>query len=295
MEEMCGQGRAEGQRVKKKKKKRIESQGHLTLRCPPSACPTDKPQPRLHFCACPLGSLRASLFVCHSNLHYLHSSMYSPSRPTSTSPSTPSSASQRPSAAHGHSQQQQQHSHPRSRSHSQSYPHPQGQSNSTSSMPEALRQAPPPPMLHPLERHAPQQPTVQQQQITTPFLNSINRVSRTYYSKQEQAIIYQARNPAVHVQRQSDMRRESCEVIAAIGKRIGLYVLQDVVIIEDPLSCSIGYWILMEALVACTCFFLLVLNIRSVPRNYFCIDSTCSTLYRILETRYGYHGTGRQG
>ncbi|KAF9273443.1 hypothetical protein BGZ68_001515 [Mortierella alpina] len=146
--------------------------------------------------------------------------MYSPSRPTSTSPSTPSSASQRPSAAHGHSQQQQ-HSHPRSRSHSQSYPHPQGQSNSTSSMPEALRQAPPPPMLHPLERHAPQQPTVQQQQITTPFLNSINRVSRTYYSKQEQAIIYQARNPAVHVQRQSDMRRESCEVIAAIGKRIG--------------------------------------------------------------------------
>ncbi|KAI1312668.1 RNA polymerase II C-terminal domain kinase beta subunit [Mortierella claussenii] len=55
----------------------------------------------------------------------------------------------------------------------------------------------------------------------TPTLNSINRVSRTYYSKHDQAIIYYARNPGISIHRQADMRREACEVIAALGKRIG--------------------------------------------------------------------------
>ncbi|KAG0348634.1 RNA polymerase II C-terminal domain kinase beta subunit [Podila minutissima] len=53
------------------------------------------------------------------------------------------------------------------------------------------------------------------------ILNSINRVSRTYYSKQEQAIIYSTRHPEIALYRQANVRRESCEVIAAIGKKIG--------------------------------------------------------------------------
>ncbi|KAG0330585.1 RNA polymerase II C-terminal domain kinase beta subunit [Podila horticola] len=52
-------------------------------------------------------------------------------------------------------------------------------------------------------------------------LNSINRVSRTYYSKQEQAIVYSTRHPEIALYRQANIRRESCEVIAAIGKKIG--------------------------------------------------------------------------
>lgn len=52
-------------------------------------------------------------------------------------------------------------------------------------------------------------------------LNSINRVSRTYYSKQEQAIVYSTRHPGVTLYRQANIRRESCEVITAIGKKIG--------------------------------------------------------------------------
>ncbi|KAF9430393.1 hypothetical protein BGZ94_007044 [Podila epigama] len=53
------------------------------------------------------------------------------------------------------------------------------------------------------------------------ILNSINRVSRTYYSKQEQAIIYSAIQPGISLHRQAQARREACEVIAAIGKKIG--------------------------------------------------------------------------
>ncbi|KAF9275155.1 hypothetical protein BGZ88_002504 [Linnemannia elongata] len=66
---------------------------------------------------------------------------------------------------------------------------------------------PPPPPVPPLQ--------------TLPVLNSINRVSRTYYSKHDQGVVYMARTPGISLHRQTDMRRESCEIIAAIGKRIG--------------------------------------------------------------------------
>ncbi|KAF9920832.1 hypothetical protein FBU30_009216 [Linnemannia zychae] len=54
-----------------------------------------------------------------------------------------------------------------------------------------------------------------------PVLNSINRISRTYYSKEDQNVVYSARSPGISLYRQTEMRRESCEIIAAIGKRIG--------------------------------------------------------------------------
>ncbi|KAG0233624.1 RNA polymerase II C-terminal domain kinase beta subunit [Mortierella sp. GBA43] len=63
---------------------------------------------------------------------------------------------------------------------------------------------------------------MQQQPVQPlPVLNSINRVSRTYYSKQDQITIYTTRHPGVNVYRQNDMRRDACEVIASLGKRIG--------------------------------------------------------------------------
>ncbi|KAG0235042.1 hypothetical protein BGW41_000934 [Actinomortierella wolfii] len=55
----------------------------------------------------------------------------------------------------------------------------------------------------------------------TQDLVSMNRVSRTYYSRREQDAIYAARQPTVNLYRQAHARREACEVIAAIGKRIG--------------------------------------------------------------------------
>ncbi|KAF9082841.1 RNA polymerase II C-terminal domain kinase beta subunit [Mortierella sp. AD031] len=73
---------------------------------------------------------------------------------------------------------------------------------------EQQQQPPPPP---------PPAPPLQ----TLPMLNSINRVSRTYYSKHDQGVVYSARTPGISLHRQTDMRRESCEIIAAIGKRIG--------------------------------------------------------------------------
>ncbi|KAG0051578.1 RNA polymerase II C-terminal domain kinase beta subunit [Gryganskiella cystojenkinii] len=102
--------------------------------------------------------------------------MYSPSRPTSTSPRTPVSALP---AVHGQT------------------------------MPEILF------------RPSPQQHVDPQYQPHLQVLNSINRVSRTYYSKQDQDTIYAARHPGISTYRQADMRRESCETIALIGKRIG--------------------------------------------------------------------------
>ncbi|KAF9970287.1 hypothetical protein BGZ73_007027 [Actinomortierella ambigua] len=52
-------------------------------------------------------------------------------------------------------------------------------------------------------------------------LVSLNRVSRTYYSRREQNAIYSARQPMVDLYRQAQARREACEVVAAIGRRIG--------------------------------------------------------------------------
>ncbi|KAF9284854.1 RNA polymerase II C-terminal domain kinase beta subunit [Mortierella antarctica] len=73
-----------------------------------------------------------------------------------------------------------------------------------------------PPLVDMSQRSIEPQPPANQH-----ILNSINRVSRTYYSKQEQAIIYSTRHPEIALYRQANVRRESCEVIAAIGKKIG--------------------------------------------------------------------------
>ncbi|KAG9065721.1 hypothetical protein KI688_002010 [Linnemannia hyalina] len=145
--------------------------------------------------------------------------MYSPSRPTSTSPSTPSSgrshtgtaaASRHQSLLHStHSHQQQQQKQQQ-----------QQQQQQQLAMPGELRQAHHLP-LEQLQQPLPPPPPVPQFQ-TLPVLNSINRVSRTYYSKHDQGVVYMARTPGVSLHRQTDMRRESCEIIAAIGKRIGL-------------------------------------------------------------------------
>ncbi|KAI8361926.1 cyclin-like protein [Mortierella sp. GBAus27b] len=122
--------------------------------------------------------------------------MYSPSRPTSTSPTTPSAPTQGVVLPQPLQQVQLQ----------------QLQTQQTAS---STAQEPP--------RHtAPQPPEMQQQPVQPlPVLNSINRVSRTYYSKQDQITIYTTRHPGVNVYRQNDMRRDACEVIASLGKRIG--------------------------------------------------------------------------
>ncbi|KAG0356988.1 RNA polymerase II C-terminal domain kinase beta subunit [Gamsiella multidivaricata] len=124
--------------------------------------------------------------------------MYSPSRPTSTSPSTPSSG---PSRGHTLSQPQQHQVQAAIPTPSANMPEPVAQLGS---------------QLSDIQQQSLQQPSQ-----SVPILNSINRVSRTYYSKQDQVTIYVARHPGISLHRQTDMRRELCEVIAAIGKRIG--------------------------------------------------------------------------
>ncbi|KAK3819678.1 MAG: cyclin-like protein [Benniella sp.] len=160
--------------------------------------------------------------------------MYSPSRPTSTSPSTPSGPSQGTALSlqlqqqlqlQMQSQQTQQHiqqtqqtqqtQHTQATQQAQQTLPQQTQQQtaviaSSSTAPEHVRHPP----LPPLEiQHQPVQ--------AMPVLNSINRISRTYYSKQDQFTIYTSRHPGFSMHRQNDMRRDSCEVIAAIGKRIG--------------------------------------------------------------------------
>ncbi|KAF9579644.1 hypothetical protein BGW38_004019 [Lunasporangiospora selenospora] len=120
--------------------------------------------------------------------------MYSPSRPTSTSPTTSLSASTHGAHVAG------QHS------------HVAAPMAATTMSEHVNHRQPTAPLASPHSTTA---------EHGVRVLNSINRVSRMYYSKKEQAIIYSARHPGVSLHRQADMRRESCEILAALGRRIG--------------------------------------------------------------------------
>ncbi|KAF9904868.1 hypothetical protein BX616_001154, partial [Lobosporangium transversale] len=150
--------------------------------------------------------------------------MYSPSRPTSTSPGTPSL---RPS--HGQTLTQQQQQQPLTQAPVQTQGHlTQAEAQASVSHTAVSTQgqlAALAPGATTSESVRPQASQLSEPQLLTlqpaPILNSINRVSRTYYSKKDQDTIYYARNPGISLHRQADMRREACEVIAAIGKKIG--------------------------------------------------------------------------
>lgn len=151
----------------------------------------------------------------HSRLTGLDASseietMYSPSRPTSASPSTPSSG---PSQGGTLSQQMLQ-----------QLQLQQTQQTQQPVVAASSSGAPEPPARHPRPQplEIPQQPVQALPVQTLPVLNSINRISRTYYTKKDQDKIYSSRHLGMSSYRQNDMRRESCEVIAGIGKRIGL-------------------------------------------------------------------------